>query len=122
LLLVVAAVAVVAGGSALIRGPSEVIGAAGSSNNVDSEFRFFAAWYVIAGVLLFRAIPSVERQGWIIRAVAGGFFLAGFGRVLSILEVGPPHWWYVVLMTIELALPVILVTWQAFVARRTPAP
>jgi hypothetical protein len=118
-LAVLGAISVVAGASALLAGASQVIGERAVSNNVDSEFRFFAAWYVVAGVLLLRAIPGVEREGPTIRLIAAGLLLAAVGRVLSLASVGTPHSWYIVLMGIEFVLPVVIVPWQLAVSGRT---
>jgi hypothetical protein len=119
LLGVVGVVAVVAGGSAVISGAAQVIGGEGFSVNVDSEFRFFAAWYVIAGVLLLRAIPDIEQHGRIVCTVAAGFVLAACGRLISIVSVGTPDRWYVLLTVVELVLPLVIIPWQLHLSRRS---
>jgi hypothetical protein len=87
--------------------------------DLDSEMRFFAVWYAAAGVQLARALPAIENEGFLVRWVAGAFFAAGLSRALSWATVGEPHTFQQILMGIELALPVVLVPWQAAVARRT---
>jgi hypothetical protein len=117
-LTVVGAIAVVAGSLGMIYGAAGVIGPSSFSRNVDSEFRFYAAWYVVAGLLLLWAVPRVERERGIVFAVAAGFFLAACGRVLSILDVGAPDRFYVVLTIIEFVLPPVIVPLQILVLRR----
>jgi hypothetical protein len=112
----IGAVAVLAGLSAVVLG-SRVIEPARVPASVDSEFRFFAAWYVVAGMLLLRAVPRVEREGRTIQAVAAGFALAAAGRVISVVAVGAPADLYLVLMVIEFILPLVIVPWQVLVRR-----
>jgi hypothetical protein len=59
----------------------------------------------------------VETQGTLIRAVALVFFIAGCGRGLSWVVVGEPPGVAKLLMVIELALPFVIIPWQASVER-----
>jgi hypothetical protein len=102
----------VLGGATTIAGVGEV------SASTDSEMRFYAAWYVAAGLLLLRAAPRVESEATTVRVVAGAFFLAACGRLISIVAEGTPHTVALVLMGIEFVIPVVLIPWQAAVARR----
>ena len=89
------------------------------SPNVDSEMRFFAAWYAGAGLLLLRSARAPERHGGAIRGVCGVLLLSAIGRVLSIRSVGKPLPLFRALMGIEFAIPMIVVPWHAKVARST---
>ena len=84
-------VAVVAGLSTVLLGVESILGAEEVSGTIDSEMRFFAVWYVAAGVVLLRTIPRVEMERTTIGAVALLFFLAGCARALSWLVVGRPR-------------------------------
>ena len=117
-LCVLGSVAVVAGLSTVFLGVDSVLGAEEVSGTVDSEMRFFAVWYAAAGVVLLRAVPRVESERKTIAAVAVLFFIAGCARALSWLVVGRPHAGAITLMVIELALPIVILPWQAAVARR----
>jgi hypothetical protein len=86
---------------------------------LDSELRFYADWYVVAGVLLLRGVHRVETEKLVVRAVGGAFFLAGCARLLAIVTVGTPHGFAVFLMIVELIIPAMIVPWQAAVARTT---
>ena len=111
------AVAVVAGLSTVILGVDSIVGAEAVSAAVDSEMRFYAVWYFGAGVIILRSIAQVEAHKTTISVVAALFFLAGCSRALSWLVLGRPSTLAVVLMVIELALPLVIVPWQAAVAR-----
>lgn len=86
--------------------------------SVDSELRFFAVWYVFAGVALLRAVPKVEEARTTVWAVGIAFFAAGCARLLSWVIVGEPHLSQVVLMVIELVIPFVIIPWHSAVVRR----
>jgi hypothetical protein len=119
LLRLMAVVMIVAGGATAVLGVASLPGEGTITPDVDTEMRFYAVWYVVAGVFLLRAAARVESETWTVRLVAGGFFLAGCARVLSWLTVGRPHVSAIVLMTLELVLPLVIVPWQASVRRGT---
>ena len=119
ILAIIGVVAVTAGGLTVLLGADSLIGAGAASPTIDSELRFYAAWYVIAGALLLRSVRRVESEAVIIRAVCAGLFLGGSGRLVSLIAVGTPHPVAMVLMGLEFAIPLVIVPWQAAVARRT---
>ena len=110
-------VALVAGSVTVLFGVDSIVGAEAVSATVDSEMRFYAVWYAAAGVALLRSVPQVESERRIIGPVAVLFFIAGCSRALSWIVVGRPHSLTVVLMAIELALPFVILPWQAAVSR-----
>jgi hypothetical protein len=107
----------VAGGQTVLAGGDSVLDHGDVSAGVDSELRFYAAWYVVAGALLLRSVPRVETEALIVRAFGAAFFLAGSARLLSLVTVGRPHAFALVLMVLEFVIPVVIVPWQAAVAR-----
>jgi Domain of unknown function (DUF4345) len=108
---------IVAGSASVFLGVGSLPGGRDPSAVIDSELRFYAIWYVVAGLVLWRASSSLEEVTWLIRVIGIAFFAAGSARVLSWLSVGPPHWSQVVLLIIELTLPFVIIPWQAAVAR-----
>lgn len=114
-------VAVVFGSMTVLTGGALIPGIGGVPASVDSELRFYGAWYVGAGVVVLRSVRHIESEGRVVRAVCVVLVLAALGRVLSIVSVGKPHTLYVVLMVIEFAIPVVVLPWQAAVARRADA-
>ena len=108
---------VVAGAATVLFGVASVPGADGASPEIESEIRFYAAWYVAAGIVLLKALPRIEQEALLVRVVGGGFFLAGSARALAWATEGRPDDFQIVLMIVELVLPIIIVPWQNKVAR-----
>jgi hypothetical protein len=111
-------VAFVFGALSVLFGVDLISGSYDPMPNVDSELRFFSAWYAAAGLILLRAAPRVGSQHNVILAILATFFVAGCARLLSLITVGTPDTRFVVLMVVEMALPVLILPWQAAVARR----
>ena len=107
-----------AGASTVLLGVDSLLGAEEGSAVVDSEMRFYAVWYVVAGLVLWRASAKVEEEAWTIRLVAFGFFAAGCARSLSWLIEGAPHPSQVVLLVIEFVLPLVIIPWLSAVRKR----
>ena len=112
-------VATVAGASGVLRGTAEVLDGGPVSANVDSEYRFYAAWYHVVGLLLFRAARRPEAESTVVRAAAGGLFVAACGRVVSIGRLGRPHRFQLVLLGLEFAIPAVLLPWHWSVVARS---
>lgn len=121
ILTLLGAVALAFGALSLLTGGASVPDGGNVSASVDSELRFYAAWYTAAGVLLLRAVRRVESEGTTIRTICAVFFIAGCARILSIIMAGVPHPVFLALMVAELVIPALVVPWQAAVARETKA-
>ena len=106
-------VAITAGTRGVLQGAAEVPRSGDTSANVDSEYRFYASWYPIFGVLLLHAARAPERESVIVRACAAGSLLAATARVLSLRALGPPHASQRILMGVEFAIPAVLLPWHA---------
>jgi hypothetical protein len=120
LLTAMGSVMLVVGTATVLLGASSVLSAGDFTAAIDSEMRFYAVWYVVAGAVLLRASRNVGVETWTIRLIAGAFFAAGCSRIVSWIVVGRPHTSQLVLMVIELILPFVVIPWQAAVARRRP--
>lgn len=118
LLIVLGCVMVVAGAATVIRGADAVLDSGAFSPSVDSEMRFYAAWYALAGGVLLNAARAPERSAAIVRFVGAGFLIAACGRAIGIATVGRPHSLFIALMAIEFVLPVVLIPWQRALERR----
>jgi hypothetical protein len=121
-LTVLGAIALVMGVLGVVTGGGGGLDGGHVSPNVDSEIRFFAAWYAGAGVLLLRVRHRVETETTLIRGVCAVLLLAAVGRVFSIIAVGTPNGAFLFLMAVEFAIPAVIVPWQAAVARQLPLP
>lgn len=117
-LVLLGSIAVIAGMATVLLGVDSIVGAEEVSATVDSEMRFYAAWYVGAGLLLLWSAGNLERALGTVRGMAAVLFVAGLSRALSWLLAGQPHLLSRVLMVIEVALPFLIVWWHAAVARR----
>ena len=106
-------VAALAGASGVLRGAAEVVGGGPVSARVDSEYRFYAAWYAVFGVLALRAARDPERHSVLVQATSAGFATAALGRALSWRRLGPPNTLQKALLAIELAIPTVIIPWQA---------
>ena len=111
-------VAAAMGAQGVLTGVAGVRNRGKASANVDSELRFFSAWYAVAGLAMLRAARRVEADGATVRVICVGWLLAATGRALSLMKVGKPDRLFRVLMGIELAIPAVIAPWQAAVARR----
>ena len=116
-LTVIGVVAVVAGTATVVLGAASVVGAGEASPALESELRFYAAWYVVAGLLLLSATRRLEAERRTILAVAFGFFLAACGRLLSWIVIGRPHALAITLMFVEFAIALGVPPWHAGIVR-----
>lgn len=116
-LVLLAVVATSAGTLTVLTGSSTVLSSGTVSPSVDSELRFYAAWYVGVGLVLAWTAFHVEVAGTVLRSVCGVLLLGAVGRSVSLVMVGRPHPVYLVLLAIEVALPVVLLPWQHAVAK-----
>lgn len=110
-------VAVVAGSLSLVLGSAVQPEAGTVSPSMESELRYYAAWYVVAGVLALRTLSRIESETATIRILCAGLFAGGAARAVAAAQVGTPPAILVFLMVVELVLPLVVVPWQAAVAR-----
>lgn len=73
-------------------------------SNLDSELRFYAAWYAAAGVLMHQAATNSRLDRQIAPVLTGGWSLAAISRLLSMRSVGRPSALFVVLTAVEFAV------------------
>ena len=113
---VLGSVATVAGARGVLIGAAETPGKSQVSPNVDSEYRFYAAWYHVVGLFLLRSARRPAIDASTVQLCAGGFGVAALGRLLSIRKVGRPHPSQLALLVMEIAIAAGLPIWH----RRTP--
>ena len=112
------AVATVAGARGVLVGAAEVPDGGRVSANVDSEYRFYAAWYHLLGLVLLRTSRSANVDRSVVDFCAGGFALAAVGRLLSLRTLGRPHRTQLLLLALEIVTAAILPMWH----RRSSVP
>lgn len=121
-LVVLGCVAMIFGALGVVAGAAGIPGGAAAAPNVDSELRFYAAWYVAAGAMLLRVAARPRAETITLRIVCGALVLGAFGRVLSLLTVGRPATVFVVLMAVEFAIAAVVLAWHTAAARRVAHP
>lgn len=111
-------VATTAGLHTMLAGAKSLRGQDVANPSVESELRFYAAFYVVYGVVALRVAPRADRDTAAVRALAGALFLAGLARAGGWLAVGTPHGLQRGLLVIELAAPPLIIASQARLAAR----
>jgi Domain of unknown function (DUF4345) len=106
-------VATAAGLHTVLAGSRSVPGQGPANASVESELRFYAAFYVAYGLAALRVAPRADSDAAAVRGLAGALFLAGLARAGGWLAAGRPHPVQRVLLGIELAGPPIVVAWQS---------
>jgi hypothetical protein len=112
------AVATAAGLHTIVAGAKSLPHQKPANPSVESELRFYAAFYVAYGVAALRTASRADRETANVRALAGALLLAGLARAGGWLAVGRPQRLQLALLFIELAAPPPIVAWQARVAAR----
>jgi uncharacterized membrane protein YedE/YeeE len=112
------AVPVIMGGYAVVTGARPIPDSGHVSASVDSEMRFMSAWYVGGGLVAFRAARDPKAEPTLVRLLCAIVLLGALGRVLSIRRLGRPPRLFLFLLGVELAVPALIVPWQAAVARQ----
>ncbi|MGY4571477.1 DUF4345 domain-containing protein [Bradyrhizobium sp. BEA-2-5] len=83
---------------------------------LDSNLRFFGGVWLGLGLALLWLVPRIESESVLFRAVWGGIFLGGIGRLLSMLMVGLPPLPFVGFTALEVIGAPLFVYWQHLVA------
>jgi hypothetical protein len=109
-------VATAAGLHTVVTGARSLPGQPRTNAAVESELRFYAAYYVAYGLAALRIAHRADRDAAAVRALAGALFLAGLARAGGWKQAGRPHPAQLVLLAIELAAPPAIVVWQARIA------
>lgn len=110
-------VATLAGLDTVIRGARSVAGRPRASAALDSELRFYSAFYVGYGLLLLRTAPTADGDRASVRSLAGVLFGAGLARAAAWRATGRPHPAQVGLLAIELGLPPLALAYSAGVSK-----
>ena len=98
-------------------GPAAIPGSVPVNATMDSEDRFYATLMAGYGIALLWCAKDVESKGVFVRFLALIFFAGGVARIVSMLVVGPPDGFFVVMTGLELVIPVIMIAVQARLSR-----
>jgi len=94
-------------------GPSSIPGSVPVNATMDSEDRFYATLFLGFGAANLWCAQDLGARGTMFRALMLVFFLGGVARLVSAAQVGVPSPLFVVLGSLELALPPLLLWAQA---------
>ena len=84
-----------------------------ASVNVESELRFlYALWVAYGGAVVYVGLRA-SRSRAAVGAIAAVLFATGVARGIAWIAEGRPDTAFVVLLALELAIPPVLVVWQA---------
>ena len=114
-----AAIPLASGLGGALLGPASLPGNTGPlAPDVESEYRYTHAMYAAAAPLIWSTIPRVERQGALVRGIAGALFVGGAIRLLAWQKAGKPQPALIGAAALELVGAPVLVAWQRKVAAR----
>jgi hypothetical protein len=119
LLVALGLVAFVAGLVTVLGGSGAMPGDSRATANVESELRFYSAFWTGFGVLALYAARRPERETNLLRGLSLFLFLGGLARIPAWIASDRPDTQFLVLMGLELTLPIFIVWAQARIASRT---
>jgi hypothetical protein len=111
-------VPIVAGAGGMLLGSSLLEAPATGSVNLDSHFRYLSGLLLAIGIGYASTVLHIETQGYRFRLLTACVVLGGFGRLISLLLVGPPSQSMLAALIMELLVAPGLALWQGRVARR----
>jgi len=114
---VLAVVPIMAGIATVLFGSDIIPGGGRPGASVESELRFYGAWWIGAGLFLLSLAPRIEERGRELQAFAALLALGAVGRVIALVDDGRPHAQFLVLLGVEIVVAGVLVAWQRRVAR-----
>jgi len=83
---------------------------------LDSSLRFLSGVWLGLGLALLWALPHIERQTTLFRALWGMIFLGGVGRLISMAALATPPAPFIAFTVLEIVGAPLFVWWQARLA------
>jgi hypothetical protein len=112
LLRILGAVPIAAGLATVAFGAAIVPDAGAPGASVESELRFYGAWWVAAGVFLWWVAADLAARARLLVPFAALLALGATGRAIGIAVDGAPHGQFVALMVVEYVVAAALVLWR----------
>ena len=104
----------------VITGASYFMPDGGYPAALDNQLRYLSAIYLLVTLLLWWAIPNIEKHGTMLTFICAVIFFGGIARLISYTTIGPGQPEQFVGMILELSSPIFLI-WQRLVARKGAA-
>ena len=89
----------------------------GGSNvpvSIDNSLRFYAGSFIALGFLAIWTSITIRKQHTLIFFFAFFIFMGGLGRLISIMNIGLPDNMYLVYLTVEFSLPLIMIVTKIY--------
>ena len=112
LLAALGSVALAAGLFAVFTGGGGQIDGSATTASEESELRFFATFWAAYGAFALWLVPRVEKSATAIRGLSIALLAAALARVIAWISAGPPHDWFIFLLTLEVAVSLLLLAGQ----------
>ncbi|MVU76513.1 DUF4345 domain-containing protein [Nocardia sp. ET3-3] len=93
----------------ILIGPGTIIGANTPNATLDGDVRFSMVLFLAYGVLCVWAASDLDRHAGLIHLLMLVFFAGGLVRLLTVAYVGWPHPFYIAMIVVELAVPLIYI-------------
>jgi len=97
-------------------GAAGLNGGAAVAADLDNQFRYLSAFYLMLTFLIWYIIPAPEAHTGILRIAILAIFLGGLARLYSYTNVGTPQPSMMAGMALELGAP-LLAVWQNMVVK-----
>jgi hypothetical protein len=110
-------VPIAAGGAGILHGPAMIRGAIAASADLDSHFRYLSGLLLGIGIGFACCVPAIERRTFPFRTLGAIVLVGGLGRLVSLIEIGPPGRDHLFGLVMELGTTPLLLLWQARIAR-----
>lgn len=91
----------------VVGGPETVFGGGEVNASTDSQERFFAGLFAVYGVAWIWVARLSPIPGIAIRLLAAGLLAGGLGRVVSLIDRGQPHPFWIAMLVVEIAVPAL---------------
>lgn len=88
----------------VVGGPETVFGGGEVNASTDSQERFFAGLFAVYGVAWIWVARLAPIPGIAIRLLAAGLLAGGLGRVVSLIDRGQPHPFWIAMLVVEIAV------------------
>ncbi|CQA12411.1 Hypothetical protein ERS075656_06233 [Mycobacteroides abscessus] len=91
----------------VVGGPQTIFGGGEVNASTDSQERFFAGLFAVYGAAWIWVARLVPIPGIAIRLLAAGLFAGGLGRVVSLIDKGQPHPFWIAMLVVEIVVPAV---------------